>query len=192
MSLNILIITENDTYDQHIAKPVVEKILSEVGKSKAKIVVCSKPRFNGIDDCTNPEKLIHEVISEYSMVNIFILLVDRDCAPGRNAKLARVESEVKKHLKNNQIFISGQAIQEIEVWAIAGHDLPDEWNWSSIRSERDSKERYYMALASIKGYLAYPYHGRKEMIKESLKKWTRVKNLCSEDIGVLISRIQAI
>lgn len=192
MSLNVLIITENDTYDQHIARPVITKILSDTGKSRAKIGVCARPRFDGIEDCTNTDKLVHEVISTYSMVDIFILLVDRDLEPGRDMKLARVEDEVRQYLKPNQFFITGQAFQEIEVWAIAGHDLLEDWRWSDIRNERDSKELYYMPLARSKGYIGYPFHGRKQMTTESLKNWARVKRLCIEDIGALISRIDAL
>lgn len=190
MSFNVLVITEDHTKDQYIVKPLVEKILQDLGKTRAKVRVCVDPRFQGFSDCTDVEKLRTKVIEAYPMVHLFLLLVDRDCEVNRHLKLASIESAIASSLREEQLFITCQALQEVEVWTLAGQTLPPEWRWAQIRSERDPKESYYIPLAKQKGFYDYPANGRKEMMLESLKNWNRVKQLCPEDIVALMTRLQ--
>ena len=189
MSFNILIILEDFIKDQYIAGPLVKKILQDVGKHNAKIIVCKNPRFTGISDCMNFAKLRDKIINIYEQVDMFILIVDRDADKTRHLRLAALEQQIADILKPHQVFISEQAWQEVEVWPLSGQKLPSGWNWQDIRSERDSKEKYFLPFAKMKGYSDYPDQGRKQLMRDSLRKWARMKQLCEEDIVQLVDRI---
>ncbi|ARU61399.1 hypothetical protein CBW65_10590 [Tumebacillus avium] len=153
MSFKVLVITEDYVYDQHIVQPIVRKICEEAGKPNAKVIVCTNPRFRGFEDCTKIDRLKEEVIEMYKMVDLFLLLVDRDANEYRHEKLAGIEAQLKLSLRSNQSFITENAHQEIEVWALAGLDLPKGWSWAEIRSERDPKEKYFYKVSKEIAYL---------------------------------------
>ena len=190
MSFNVLVITEDYVQDEHVVGPLVEKIFQHLGK-KARVLVCRNPRFRGIKECTNFELVKEKVIKAYPMVDLFLLLIDRDAEPNRRQSLTNLEDRIQEHLKSNQTFLTEHAFQEVEVWAMAGQDLPSNWSWQEIRAERDSKERFYVPLAKEKGLLNFPHQGRKQMTQDSLKNWSRILQRCPKDIGRLIERIPA-
>ncbi len=47
MSFNVLVIPEDFTKDEHIRKPLVERILQDGGR-KAQVQVCRNPNFQGV------------------------------------------------------------------------------------------------------------------------------------------------
>lgn len=190
MSYNVMIILEDYVKDQYIAKPLVERIMADMGKPRTKVLVCKDPRFTGISDCMNLDNLLHKVVLVYDQIHLFLLMVDRDKEETRHLRLQRLEENIKPNLKQHQRFLGIQAFQEVEVWALAGHRLPSNWNWRDIRDERDSKERYFVPFSKEKGYLDYPAQGRKKLMEESMQNWPRIKQLCPEDIGLLIRRIE--
>ena len=190
MSFNVLVITEDYVQDEHVVGPLVEKMFQHLGK-KARVLVCRNPRFRGVKECTNFELVKEKVIKAYPMVNLFLLLIDRDAEPNRRQSLTDLEDRIKEHLKSNQTFLTEHAFQEVEVWAIAGQDLPSNWSWQEIRAERDSKERFYVPLAQEKGILNFPHQGRKQMTLDSLKNWSRMLQRCPEDIGRLTERVSS-
>jgi hypothetical protein len=49
MSLNVLVVPENPTYNGAILKPLCEKLFVECGRAQAKIEVLANPRTNGYE-----------------------------------------------------------------------------------------------------------------------------------------------
>lgn len=188
MSFNVLVITEDYVKDEHVVGPLVNKIFQQMGR-RAKVLVCRNPRFRGIAECTNLELLKEKVIKAYPMVNLFLLLVDRDGKASRRDTLEYLEREVKPFLKEGQVFLAENAWQEVEVWALAGQELPSGWSWSEIREERDPKERFYVPLAKEKGVFEFPHEGRKQMMMDSLRNWQRMLTRCPEDLGRMVERV---
>lgn len=82
MSFNVLVIPEDFTKDEHILKPLVQRILEDCGK-KPTVEVCRDPNFQGVHAALKIESLRREVIARYPMVHLFLLFVDRDGQPGR-------------------------------------------------------------------------------------------------------------
>jgi hypothetical protein len=80
-------------------------------------------------------------------VNLFLLCVDRDGEVARKAKLANLEQKAVQFLPNHRLFLAELAWQEIEVWVLAGQDLPSNWNWKVIREEVNPKEVYFYPFA---------------------------------------------
>jgi hypothetical protein len=190
VSYKVLIIPEDFTKDEHVLKPVVEKIMADVGKQNATVLVCRDPNFGGLGEALKKERLRKDVIARYPMVDLFVLLVDRDGEAGRETTAANIETELTGELTpRNARFVAELARQEVEVFAIAGHDLPDGWSWQEIRADADVKNTFFQALVKAKGVENHPHDGRKKLMADGIQNWTRIKSRCPEDIGSLIAKL---
>lgn len=189
--MNILVIPEDFRKDQYILKPVVKAVMSYLGKPGASVQVCQDPLLGGISQAMQWGN-IAEIIEMYKgMVDIFLLLVDRDGQPGRRAALDEIEHQAASVLPPNRLFVAEHAWQELEVWALAGcDDLPRNWNWSDIRNERDAKERYFDPYALRKNLLDEPGGGRKTLGSQAGRNYQRVRQLCGEEFGPLEQKIR--
>ena len=88
------------------------------------------------------------------------------------------------------VFLAENAWQEIEIFILAGQELPTEWRWSEIRSERNLKETYFADFVRTRATQQMPYEGRKRLMAEAIRNWNRIKARCPEDIGALLQRLQ--
>ncbi len=188
--MRVLIIPENFTYDQYILKPLIQAMITHLGKPRAKVIVCRDPLLGGVAQATDWAR-IDEIIERYRMIDLFLLCVDRDGQEGRRTKLDEIEKQAAEILPTGKAFFAENAWQEIEVWVLAGHDLPSEWSWQDIRQELDPKENYFFPLAEQKGL---PLTEReliyKTLSKDAVNEYrNRIRRLCQEDIAVLESKI---
>ncbi|NQU21432.1 MAG: hypothetical protein HQ567_09125 [Candidatus Nealsonbacteria bacterium] len=187
--MNVLVIPEDFRKDQYMVKPLVERMLAEVGKPNAKVRVCQDPLLGGISEALNWSN-INEILDRYPMVQIFLLLVDRDGVSGRRQALDGLETKAANVLDESRVLFGENAWQEIEVWVIAGQRLLKGWNWGDIRSDRDPKENYFDDLVEHRGLAQGPGGGRKTLGREAAAKYTRVRSRCKEDIGALEDRLR--
>jgi hypothetical protein len=191
MSLNVLVIPEDFRKDRYVLAPLVRKLFQEIGKPRANVLLCVDPLIGGIEQALNRDR-IAEVIGMYPQVHIFLLLVDRDGMAGRRQALRGLETHLVTigSLRGGQTLIGENAWQEIEVWALAGQDLPSEWSWKEIRDEVHPKERYFEALAKQRGLTDEPGEGRTTMGREAAQNYTRVRSRCPENIQELERRLK--
>jgi hypothetical protein len=190
MSLKVLVIPEDFTKDEHILKPLVERMLTDVGRPNATVLVCRDPNLGGIGEALKLERLRKDVLGRYPMVDLFILLVDRDGQAGREMTAAKIEAELAAEVaKRGGRFIAELARQEVEVFMLAGHDLPGEWSWQTVRQDPDVKNTYFQEFVRLKGTARLPHDGRKKLMAEAIKNWSRIKSRCPEDIGRLIEKL---
>ena len=188
--MNVLIIPEDFRTDQYIVGPIIKRMLAEAGRPNANVRVCLDPLIGGVSEALKWER-IKEVLDRYrGMVQIFLLLVDRDGETARRRVLDKLETKGRAELSDGRILIGENAWQELEVWALAGQDLPKNWKWAEIRRERDPKEEYFEPLAEARGLTKEPGGGRKTLGKEAAGNYARVRSRCPEDIGALESRIE--
>ena len=188
--MNVLIIPEDFRKDQHIVGPIIRRMLAEVGKPNANVQVCRDPLIGGVSEALKWER-INEVLSRYrGMVDVFLLLVDRDGVAGRRKSLDGIEAKALAELSGGKVLIGENAWQEIEVWALAGQDLPDKWRWRTIRAEVNPKEVYFEPFARQRGLQNEPGEGRKTMGREAAQKYGRVQSRCKEDVLALERRIE--
>ncbi len=122
------------------------------------------------------------------MADLFLVCIDRDGQDGqenrenRLAQLRTLFQNMQDTLRTNQTLLGECAIEEIEVWVIAGNDwkthFPD-WQWQAIREELDPKEIYYepFARAHEVWHLA-PGQGRKILAQAAT--YSRIKQFCEE------------
>jgi hypothetical protein len=190
VSFNVLVIAEDFTKDQHILKPVVEQILLEAGKPNAKVETCLDPRFQGISECLKVNRLRNEVLRRYPMIDLFLLIVDRDGHDNRAAELEHVATQLKPDLRGRQMFLAEMVRQEVEILLIAGHRLERSWKWKEIREDAHIKDTYFKQLVEREGTGLGPHEGRKELMKSAMGNWSRICRRCPEETTGLAERIR--
>lgn len=184
--MNILIIPEDPTYDQHILKPLFERLFRSLGKGGVHLRICRDPVLGGVTEALKSDRLT-EIVDRYKgMVDMFILCVDRDGITGRKKRLAEIEAEFNPV----KAFFAENAWEEIETWVLAGLKLPKGWNWADIRAEIHVKEAYFDRLARIRRVTKSPGLGRKRLSEEAASNIDRIRIKCPEDFDDLATRIQ--
>jgi hypothetical protein len=186
--MNVLIISEDFRKDQYILAPVVQKMFEEIGKPHAKVRTCLDPVLGGIDQATRWER-IREIIDMYPMVHLFLLIVDRDGVEGRRQVLTALEAQAREVLGQGRTLLAENAWQEVEVWALAGQELPKGWKWQEIRAEVHPKEAYFVPFAEQRGLTDEPGQGRTTLGREAAANYKRVLSRCKGDVEALQKRI---
>lgn len=133
--MKVLVIPEDQELDQYIVKPVAELLLTDVGLN-ANVEVLPEPRLRGASDALNAETL-KEIIDDNPMVDLFLLLVDRDCDRDSNESKAKV-----REAEHPGRLLACCAWQEIEVWMLSSFKERLDASWNEVRQECDPKERY--------------------------------------------------
>ena len=72
---------------------------------------------------------------------------------------------------------------------MAGLDLPNEWRWAKVRTERDVKELYFEPLAARRGLSDSPGGGRKSLAEEAARRIDAIRQKCLEDFDHLARRL---
>lgn len=186
--MKVLILAENFRYDQRILKPLIEAMFRRMGKPSAKVQVCTDPLLGSYEQATNWQRLA-EIFPMYRKIDLFLLIVDRDGKVGRQQTLIWLEEQARAVLMGHRCFFAVSAVEEIEVWALAGLPLRPQWQWSSIRTDLHPKDNYFVPLAESRRLpdLARCY---KEMGDEAAASYPRIRQLCPE-IADLEQRIVA-
>lgn len=187
--MNVLIVPEDFRKDQYILQPVIKRMMQEVDKPNANVRVCLDPLFGGVSEAMKWVRLC-EVISMYPMVQLFLLLVGRDCMPGRKSAIDNLEKQSIALLNDGRIMLAENAWQEIEVWGLAGQTLPKDWNWKDIRADRDPKEHYFAIWAKDRKVENEPGEGRTTLGREAATNYKRLVSRCPEDIVTPQDRIK--
>lgn len=167
-----MVVPEDPSLDQYILKPLVERLFADLGKS-VRIQVLSNPRLRGVDQALNRAKLA-EVVETYPMIDLFLVLVDRDGQTGRHAEAMARENE-----HPNRLFVC-LAIEEVEVWMLAIHRDVIGHNWTNVRAEHHPKERFahpFLAEHAPKLDLG---GGRAWAMRPLGQKWKGVLDVCPE------------
>ncbi len=189
--MRVLVIPEDFVNDQHILKPIIKALMDSVGRPRAIVRVCQDPRLGGVNEALRLDRL-RDIVERYqSDVDIFLLCIDRDGDEARRERLDRIERDAREFLRTGCFLYAEHAWQELEVWVLAGLDLPSNWRWTEIRAERDVKERYFEPLVrelSLSDGLA---GGRKELGERAARRFNRIVRLCPEDVAALKERIAA-
>ncbi len=193
--MNVLIIPEDFVNDQSILLPIVRAMMKELGKPKAKVEVCKDPRLRGHAEALSWEK-IEIILNRYGMVDLFLVCVDRDGNVDRRASIDGLEVKAQKYLASKyqkpKQFLGEHAWQELEVWLLAGcDDLPKNWNWSEIRTERKPKKQYFEPYVKQRSqFNDARSEGRGILAEQAAKRYQRIRQLCPEDIQKLEKNIR--
>ncbi len=188
--MKVLVIPEDFRKDQYMLKPIITAMMKALkkGSGTTKVRICQDPLLGGISEALKWEN-IETIINQYPMVDLFLLCVDRDGKEGRKVALDKIEKQATEILGQKQLFLAENAWQEIEVWVLAGLDLPREYNWQEIRQEINPKEIYFLPFVQQQKLLDTPGEGRKPLAEKAARRYDRIRQLCSEDIANLETRI---
>jgi hypothetical protein len=189
--MNVLVIPEDFRNDQFVLQPLMRAMMRNVDASSPRVRVCQDPLLGGISEALKLSNLAAIVRRYRGMVDLFILCVDRDANEPRKGILNDLECRIVPFLDSNQFFLAENAWQEIEVWVLAGHDLPTDWRWVDMRAEPNPKERYFEPFAQSRGVSDGPGGGRKALADAAARRFDRICQLCSEDFAALRNRVSA-
>ena len=182
--MRVLLIPEDHLNDQHILKPLFERLFARLGFTNTKVSVCQL-RIGGVNEALKSERII-EVINRYKMHDIFILCVDRDCNENRRDRLDQLEQDFAPSL------FAVNAWEEIETWALAGLELPNEWQWTEVRGECDVKERFFEPFAELMGVSDRPSGGRDVLGPRASRNINTIRQKCPEDFDTLARRLESL
>jgi hypothetical protein len=190
--MNVLVIPEDSRRDKDLLKPLVQALMAEIGKPRAKVRVCEKPVLGGVAQALKWERIRTILDLWGGQTDLFILIVDRDGEQnvGRRETLTSLEGQSAALLKEGQALLGEHAIEEIEVWVLAGHDLPPGWKWSDVRADPHPKETYFAPFLAEHRKLPNDAAGRAMVAEEAARSIRRVCLRCPEDVKRLADRIR--
>ena len=190
--MNVLIIPEDFRKDQYILKPLFYRLFRRLGVRRVQIAICYEPLLGGVGEALKSERIAEIVRNNRGMTDIFILCVDRDGQAGRRQRLDDIEAEVQEQFGDGARFLSENAWEEIETWALAGLDLPSEWRWADVRAAINVKEAYFEPLIVQRGMRIDSSHtGWKTLGMEASHRINAIRQKCPEDFDALAQRLES-
>ena len=175
MSARLLLILEDPTYDRYIVKPLIEKLLDQMGRRTARVDVLMDPKLGGVEQVFDG-RTWKALLTKYPMIDAFVVAVDRDCEASRDARLQRIAKRISKVGK---CFAGVLAIEEVEVWLLAGFKRDLGASWTEVRKECHPKERFFDPFLAAKN-VGGVGGGRLAMMQETLKNLRGLLRSCPE------------
>lgn len=170
--MKVLIIPEDQTHDGFILQPIVEAIFESLA-IPARVGVLPEPRLRGASYALDAE-IIRSIVADNPMVELFLLLVDRDC--DRQRHVDKAAARVAEHEGR---LLACLAKQEVEVWMLALHRGQLSASWAEIRAHCDPKEAYADPLLASLGTDG-PGGGRKKAMRALSGNLRTLLSLCEE------------
>ena len=178
--MKILVIPEDPMLDQYILKPVMERLFADLGLA-ARVTVLWNPRLRSVDQALNPS-VVRDIVATYSMIDLFLIIVDRDADEHRATRAHTREIEHPGRL------LVCLAVEEVEVWMLALHRERLPSPWAEIRGERDPKERFAYPFLAAHAPKLDAGQGRKWAMRDLGARWKGLLDVCPE-IAELKARI---
>lgn len=170
--MKVLVITEDPTHDQYLVKPVVEQLFVDLGR-QASVEILRDPHLRGIDEALDPA-VVAGIVQDNPMIDLFLLVVDRDCDRFRNT--ARAAARVADHPER---LLACLAREEVEVWMLALHKKALGVPWKQVRAHCDPKEAFADPLLRRLGSTG-PGFGRKRAMRALSGQWRSLLTSCRE------------
>lgn len=182
--MKVLVIPEDPTLDQYILKPIAEALFRDLGR-RARIDVLQDPHLSGVDEALS-QKDLADIVAQNPMVDLFLVMVDRDCNRMKN-----VECAAEREAEHPRRLVACLAVEEVEVWMLALHREELSGRWPEVRSDCDPKERYAEPFLREKGWLTEVGKGRKHAMRELPTRWSSLLSVCPE-LAELRDRLQSL
>jgi hypothetical protein len=155
----------------NLLKPLVERMLTEVGKPQAKVQLLTNPKLDGYEDAVKAIK--NELQGRYSFYDLWLFLPDADRAKGLDA----LESELTtKGIR----LLCCPAAPEVEAWLLAGHRSKLSISWSNIPSHHRLKEEVFEPFLREHGDSFAIGGGREKLMRETLQNYRGLLEVCPE------------
>jgi hypothetical protein len=170
--MKVLVIPEDQELDRYIVRPVIEALFAEL-EIRARVDVLPEPRLRGASQALDPA-IIGKIIDENPMIDLFRLVVDRDC--DRDGNEMKATARVRE---NPGKLIACVALQELEVWLLALYKDELGVLFSKVRADCDPKEQWAEPLLANLGTDS-PGKGRKSAMKKLAGNYRSLRDTCTE------------
>jgi len=181
VSFRVLVIPEDPTYNGYILQPLVERMLSELGKPNAHVTILTNPKLNGYPHAVRAIR--GDLIDRYSHLDLWLFLPDGD----RTGDLTPLETELGE--QGIHLFCCA-AQPEVEAWLLAGHRDRLSVPWQQVRGHRRLKEDVFEPFLTEFGDARSPGGGRERLIRETLANYRGLLSVCPE-LAQLENRLRA-
>lgn len=185
MSLKVLVVPEDPTYNGYILNPLVSRIMRECGKPNAKVTVLNNPRTTGYEDAK--ALLLNRILEAYSHFQLILFLPDAN----DKDKAKEFEALECTATETGVRLVCCAAIPEIEVWLLAGHVEKLNRTWAEVRAEPNVKESVFEPFLAEYGDSRRASGGRDLLMDETLRNYRGLLARCPE-LAELEARIRAI
>jgi len=173
VSYQVLVIPEDPTHNGDILEPLIGRMLSECGKPKAKVLVLTNPKVQGYE---HARQQLPEILDRYRHFDLALFLVDAD-GKDRTAAFEALESKAES---NGSVLICAAAVQEVEVWLLAGHADKLGTPWQDVRRDTSVKENIFDRFLSEHGDGRRYGGGRDLLMKQGLARYGQILQRCPE------------
>jgi hypothetical protein len=180
VSWNVLIVPEDPTYNGHILKPLIERMLERCGKRNATVRVLSDPKVQGYE---HAKQSLPAIVKRYQHFDMVLFLVDAD----GNDRANEFSAMEKLHTK----LICAAAVQEVEIWLLAGHADKIGIPWQEVRQNISVKEQVFEPFLQQHGDPRRYGAGRDVLMKQALANYEAILQRCPE-LKTLQDRISAL
>ncbi len=171
MSCKVLVIPEDPTFNGYLLGPLVERLLEEVGKPKAQVLVLRNPKAGGFEHAW--ELIEKGELKRYGYYDLWLFLPDGD----KNKNLELLEAAV---LGQKAPLIASYLTPEVEVTVVAGHPKADTKGWKEKKEHPKFKEAIFEPFLAAHGNPTAPGQGREKLMREALQRYERMKQLVPE------------
>ena len=174
MSFRALIIPEDPTHNGAILRPLFQRLLSAAGRRNAKIEVFQDPDYRGYESLLRG---LDQIAIRFSHFDLLVLVVDRDGRVGRPKTLG---VRAKRARSGGANFVPCIAIEEVEIWLLAGHLSKLGVPWKVLRADASVKENHFGPFLAKYGDDTKKDGGREELMLEALKNLQGILGKCEE------------
>jgi hypothetical protein len=181
VSLQVLVIPEDQTYNGYILQPIVKRVLSELGKPNARVKVLPDPKLNGYPHAVSAIR--GDLVRRYKHVDLWLFLPDAD----RAGDLRWLESELAEQ---GVRLLCCAAQPEVEAWLLAGHRDKLSLPWPEVRQHTRLKEAVFEPFLKEYGDRRSPGGGRERLVRETLANYRGLLSVCPE-LAQLEGRLRA-
>lgn len=186
--MDVMIIPEDPRLDQYVLKPIVERIFADIDVP-ANIRVLQDPRMRGVSEALDTEVIEKKVIALYPMVDLFLVIVDRDCdRDGNEARARTLQDRIDDDL------VVCLAREEVETWMLCLQRTKLhqhlEVSFGDVRKSCDPKDDFAEPLLESLGWTTMVGKGRKYAMRNRDNPWSSLFDIYDE-LADLRRRIEA-
>lgn len=182
MSLRVLVVPEDPTYNGYILKPLVQALLAAAGRPRAAVTVLSSPRLTGFDHAMRAIR--DELPGKYRHFDLWIFVPDADRAG--DAAMAALEADLRR--EGIRLLVCA-AQPEVEIYACVAHRASLDMSWNEARQHPRFKEQVFEPLLARHGDPRRPGGGRDQLVASTLSNFQALLQLCPE-LARLLERIR--
>ena len=145
MSFRTLVIPEDPKLNGHILRPLVEALLEDAGKPKARVKVLDNPRLRGYDQAVQAIRG-DQLHASYAFYDLWLFFPDADLATPD--AMMRLEADLQAR---GVPLLCCPAQPEVEVYACVAFRSDPPGTWDDARNHPRMKEEVFRPLLTKHG-----------------------------------------